>query len=231
MSAQTTREAVAMAAPPDKRTLRREWTALIAGIIIALVAVSPPVDELVDQAFSAHMVQHMVMIVVVAPLLAIAWPLILSPWRTTRFVALLNLLARPAPALVLSLSTGALWFWHIPTLYGGALENALVHTLQHLIFIGGFVLFWRPLINDRLGGGHLQSNELRVLYLSIGMVAHGLLGAYITFSGELLYPHYADTTPGGRTPLADQHLGGAIMWIVASLAMVAAALATLREES
>ncbi len=222
-------EAAAAAASPDQ-PVRREWVALISGVIIALAAVSPPVDELVDQSFSAHMLQHMVMIVVVAPLLAIAWPLALGRWRTTRPVILLNRLARPAPALALSLSTSALWFWHIPALYGAALENPIMHALQHLIFIGVFVLFWRPLIDDRMGGGHLQSNEQRILYLSIGMAAHGLLGAAITFSDQLLYLHYAETSPGGRAPLADQHLGGAIMWLGASLAMVAAAVLTLQEE-
>jgi putative membrane protein len=204
---------------------RREWTALIGGVVVILGAVLPPFDEAADRSFSAHMLQHVLLINVGAPLLAIAWPLLLGRWRD---VTWLNGLARPVPALVLS--TAALWSWHIPAVYDFALKHEVVHALEHLMFIGAFMLFWRPLMNDAIAGSQLRTNESRVLYLTIGMFATGLLAALITFSGHLLYPFYAASASGGRSPLADEHLGGGVMWVAGAVTFGLAVLLTLQDE-
>ncbi|QLQ06137.1 MAG: cytochrome c oxidase assembly protein [Anaerolineae bacterium] len=196
MSAQTTRRPSRWR-PPDKRTLRREWTALIAGIIIALVAVSPPVDERSIRP-SPHMVQHMVMIVVVAPLLAIAWPLILALADHA-----LRCPAQPAGAAgagvgPLAVDRSALVLAHPDAVRRCAGERARAHT-------AAFDLHRRvrPVLAavDQRSAGRRSPAEQRARALPLHR--HGCprpAGAYITFSGELLYPHYADTTPGGRTP-------------------------------
>lgn len=202
---------------------------LIGGLVVILVMNSPPMGGVIDRAFSAHMLQHMVLMNIAAPLLAIAWPLVLRGWETTRIVGGLNWLARPAPAVVLS--TAALWFWHLPAVYNAQLSNEVIHALEHMLFIGAFVFFWRPLIDDTMSVGRLRSNGTRVLYLTIGMFASGLLAAVLTFANHPFYPHYIASSPTGRSPLADQQLGGAIMWLGGTIAAVVALLITMRDES
>lgn len=193
-----------------------------------LGAVLPPFDEAADRSFPAHMLQHMVLIDVAAPLLAIAWPVLFGRWRSSRLVAGVNALTRPVPAL--ALSTAALWLWHIPLFYDTALRHDAIHALEHLSFIVAFMLFWRPLVNDSFAGERLRTNESRVFYLTIGMFATGLLAAWLTFADHLIYPHYLASSTDGRSPLADQHLGGGIMWLVGTIAVAVAALLTMRDE-
>lgn len=69
-----------------------------------------------------------------------------------------------------------------------------------------------------------------MLYLSFDMLAHGVLGAYLTLTDRQLYPHYANNAPGGRSALDDQHLGGATTWIIATLVMIVAAIVTMKDE-
>ncbi|HEY7119437.1 MAG TPA: cytochrome c oxidase assembly protein [Tepidisphaeraceae bacterium] len=228
MMTHTGQETVVESHIRDGHSLPSAVGALIGGVVVILGAISPPVDDAADRAFSAHMLQHVVFFDAGAPLLAIAWPLLLGRWRSSRVVAGLNALARPAPALVLS--TIALWFWHIPAIYDAALGHEATHVLEHVVFIATFVLFWRPLMNDTVTSERLRTNESRVLYLTIGMFANALLAAYITFADHLLYSHYALLPPGGRSPLADQHLGGGIMWLVGTIAVTVAALLTMRDE-
>lgn len=204
--------------------------ALIGGVAVVLAAVSPPFDSVADRSFSAHMLQHMLLTNLAAVLLAVAWPLIFGRWRNSNIVGWLNRMASPAPALLLVVSSGVLWFWHIPAVYDDALDHPAIHALQHLLFLGAFVLYWRPVMRDSMSGDHLRSNEGRVLYLTVGMLAMGLLAANIMFADHLIYPHYEQTVSGGRTPMQDQALGGAIMLLVGAVSTVVVAILTLRDE-
>lgn len=210
------------------RSWTREWVALILGLAAAVAVLSPPVDDIVDRSFSAHMLQHMVLTMSVAPLLAYAVPLVLRHWKSARVVTALSVLTRPFVALVVS--TVGIWMWHFPRLYDAALENDRLHALEHLVFILAFIIFWRPLMNNGWGPGRLRSNEARVLYLTVGMFTTGLLAAYITFAKHLIYTHYAALQPGARSPIADQQLGGAYMLIVGTIAILAAVVLTLRDD-
>lgn len=137
---------------------RREWTALVSAIILAIAVNIGPVHEWAEQSFSAHMLQHMVLIVIVAPLLAIAWPFIeemigdalaamVDEKRSHGIVKVLNFFMQRFPALVLS--TAVLWIWHIPRIYDAAVANEFLHGTEHMVFLVAFILFWRPLISDR----------------------------------------------------------------------------------
>ncbi len=212
----------------DKRSWLREWSAWLAGMFVFAIAVLPPFGEIVDVSFSAHMLQHMLLTMVSAPLLAYAWPLMYRSPQPSRFMLALNKLTRPAAALIVS--AVGIWVWHIPQLYDIALENEFLHTLEHVVFLFAFIVFWRPLMNNRAVGGYLKSNEGRVLYLTIGMFTTGLLAAYITLAKHLIYMHYAPLEVGVRSPLVDQQLGGAYMLVIGTIAMVAAVLLTLRDD-
>src|SRR5436305_12402173 len=125
-----------------------------AGWLTLAIALSPPLDEWSEQWIAAHMVQHELLMVVAAPLLAAGGPLIAWLWvfpaPARRRVA--ATLWRPpvtavwaagtAPLTVFLLHALALWVWHLPALYDYALEHEGVHIVQHLCFLGTAALFW-----------------------------------------------------------------------------------------
>jgi putative membrane protein len=107
-------------------------------------------------------------------------------------------------------------------LFQATLDSEIVHTLQHLSFLGSALLFWWALIHGREG---LLGYGAAALYLFTTSVHSGVLGALITFARDVWYPAYARSTESwGLTPLEDQQLGGLIMWIPAGLVYVFAGL-------
>ena len=216
----------------------RAWEAacFVAGWLVLALALVSPLHPLGEVLFSAHMVQHELMMVVAAPLLVLGRPLVPYIWalparwrrsvadvaRAPAFRAAWSGLTRPSTTWLLHAS--AIWIWHAPVLYDATLDNAVVHTLQHVSFIATALLFWWSLLRGaRLGYG------ASVAYLFATMLHTSALGVVLAFASSLWYPAYASTTtPWGFTPLEDQQLGGLIMWIpgaasylVASLVLIA----------
>jgi len=202
--------------------------AFAAGVATLFAALISPLDALDDQLFSAHMVQHLVLMMVAPPLLvagrpgmAWLWAFRLSTrralgrfWVRTGLRALAHALM--APIVVWLLCTAALWFWHLPGPYGWALASEPVHALEHTCFFLTSLMFWslvlEPLSRRRLDYG------TALLFVATFGVQNGLLGALLTFAGRPLYVAYLPTTAAwGLTPLEDQQLSGLIMWIPASL--------------
>ena len=205
-----------------------------AGWLTLAAALVSPLDPLGEALFSAHMVQHELLMVVAAPLLVLGRPLAAWTWalpaswrvgaggafrrRGWRLVwAMLT-----HPVMAWSLHALALWGWHLPALFEAALAHPAVHALQHFSFLATALLFWWTIlgsIDRRRQGAALAS-------LFTTMMHTGALGALMTLSPLLWYPHYAATSAAyGLDPLADQQLGGLIMWIPASVAYLAASLA------
>jgi cytochrome c oxidase assembly factor CtaG len=199
-----------------------------------LVALMSPLHRLGGALFSAHMAQHELLMAVAAPLLVLGRPLVpfvwaLSmSWRRTAgsWVAVApvrgawDLLTLPLVAW--TLHAAAIWLWHAPPLFEATLRSELIHTLQHLSFLGSGLLFWWALLRGRQGrlGG-----PAAVLYLFTTSLHTTVLGALLTFSSRLWYPLYGSSTaPWGLTPLEDQQLAGLIMWVPANLAYLIAAL-------
>jgi cytochrome c oxidase assembly factor CtaG len=225
--------------PPYSRRARLAFYGGLAAVFVALVS---PVDSLGLALFSGHMAQHTLLMLVAAPLLALgqpAAPMLLGlPDPLLRGLGRLWARAawlRPAshvaagPAAAWALHAIALWAWHAPPLYEAALRSELVHALEHLSFFGTAVLFWWAALGPAAGRGspgHGLGHGLAILYLFTMAVVSGTLGALITFSPRPWYAAHLDTTAAwGLTPLADQQLAGAIMWVPAGVVYVAAALA------
>lgn len=217
---------------------RSEAACFAAGILALLVALVSPLDALGSALFSAHMAQHMVLVIVAAPLLVLGRPLVAMVWAMPRGwreragrIARLPPVARgwaafTAPLAVWALHGAALWVWHAPGLYQATLTTEWVHVLQHISFFGSGVLFWWVLLRNglrpRLGPG------VGVLVLFTTAVHTSLLGALLTFSGTGWYPAYEVTAWWwGLTLLEDQQIGGLIMWVPGGLAYLLAALALL----
>ena len=209
--------------------------AFAAGWLALVVALVSPLHALGEALFAAHMAQHELLMTIAAPLLVLGRPLVpalfalppgarrgASAWtQSPAFRTAWSRLTRLGTAWLLHAI--AIWGWHLPRLYEATLQNDLVHTLQHLSFIGTALLFWWTVLHPAWSG-----RGLAMLSLFTTMLHTGALGAILTVSSAVWYPAYAGTTRGwGLTPLEDQQLGGLIMWIPGGAAYLIAALALL----
>jgi len=220
---------------------RREvdiWRArCFAGALLALgVALISPLDAASSALASAHMVQHMLLVLVAAPLLALSAPsstlLRGSPlgvrratgrWRRRLRLTRGNLRALRNPITVWLLHVGTLWFWHAAVPYDAALDNQLIHIVEHTSFLVTALLFWHVVIGARSPAR--VANGLGALLVFAMAMQSIFLSVLLTFARAPWYSSYATTTtPWGLAPLADQQLAGVIMWIPAGLVYLAAAL-------
>jgi len=199
-----------------------------AGIATLFVALVSPLDALDDQLFSAHMVQHLLLMMVAAPLLVWSRPAMAFLWAfpiaTRRVIGRLwiggglhrGVHALMSPLVVWLLCSMVLWFWHLPGPYGLALANEGVHTLEHFCFFITALMFW-SLVIEPFGRRRLDYGSTLIFVATLG-VQNGLLGALLTLAGHPFYGAHATTTAAwGLTPLEDQQLAGVIMWIPASV--------------
>jgi cytochrome c oxidase assembly factor CtaG len=182
------------------------------------------------------MVQHMLLVLVAAPLLALSAPsgtiLRGSPlgvrravgrWRRRLGLTRANLRVLRLPAAVWLLHVATLWFWHAAVPYGAALDNQLLHVVEHASFLVTALLFWGVIIGAR--NPARVPNGLGVLLVFAMAMQSILLSVLLTFARVPWYAGYATTTrPWGLAPLTDQQLAGVIMWIPAGLVYVAVAL-------
>jgi putative membrane protein len=217
------------------------WRARCFALALAALAVAlvSPLDAVSGALASAHMLQHLLLVLVTAPLLALSAPasaiLRGSPlalrrasgrWRRRLGLTHRNLRVLRHPAAVWLLHVGVLWFWHAAVPYDAALASQPLHLLEHASFLVTGVLFWHVVIGAR-GAGRVP-NGLGVL-LVFGMAMQSvLLSVLLTFARTPWYAGYAHTTASwGLAPLVDQQLAGAIMWIPAGGVYLAAALGLL----
>jgi putative membrane protein len=185
-------------------------------------ALNGPLHDLSDTfLFSAHMVQHLVLTLAVPPLLLAGtpgWMLdgALAPfwrWRLTR--ALVWSLTRPL--LALAVYTVTLVVWHLPGAYGAALAWHPWHVLQHLTLMGAAVLGWWPILSRSARAPRLPY-AAQILYLFVFGMPMTVVAAMITGADAVLYPYYARAPRlFGLDALADQRLGGVLMWVPAGL--------------
>jgi cytochrome c oxidase assembly factor CtaG len=212
---------------------RRQPAAFAAGVGLTAVALVSPLDALSEQLLSAHMAQHVLLTLVVAPLLVLSSPLQTMAWglppllrrRIGRWQGRVRrVLSHPAlPGAGLALFTVVFTAWHIPPLYDAALTSNPVHALEHTTMLTAALAMWAPIVRPRrtpAGAG--------VLLLFISLIASGILAALLVFSPTPWYAHPA-TADWGITRLADQQLAGAVMWVVGgTIYVVAGALVLMR---
>jgi cytochrome c oxidase assembly factor CtaG/cytochrome c2 len=173
--------------------------------------------------FSAHMLQHEILMVVAAPLLVLGRPLIAWVWGLP--LAGRHKLARLSkwervqrgwhmltnPLLAWSLHAVTLWIWHAPGLFQAALKSEPIHVLQHLSFLVFALLFWWALIHGRQGA---LGYGAAVLYVFTTSLHSSALGGLLTFAAVPWYSAYqGNTALWGITPVEDQQLAGLIMWV------------------
>ncbi|GAA3777459.1 hypothetical protein GCM10022225_76660 [Plantactinospora mayteni] len=201
------------------------------GVAAVLVASTGPVHERAEGSFTGHMAQHMILLLVAGPGMAAAalgLPLALAGprrlrrrWARWRGTAAGTWLRRPGSLAVLAgtLHGGVIWIWHLPAPYRLAVQNDLVHMVEHASFVVAAALLWSTVLGAER---HRIPGPVAVLLLVATMLAASALGAALTLASDPIYPA-GILGPGDGDPLADQQLAGLLMWIPMDVAILTAA--------
>jgi cytochrome c oxidase assembly factor CtaG len=223
-----------------RRRAARSWTGrlacFLAGIGVLVVALVSPIDAIADERFSVHMVQHLLLTLVAPPLLLFARPLTLAVAASSgRARSAITGLATSrmgrslaSPAFGFASFSLLLWISHLSPLYSAALTNDAVHALEHVGYVTTAMAFWWPVVAKDPGAARL-SHPGRVLYVFLSMPVMSLLGFVLTSSDRVLYAPYVHAAGSVAAALADQRLGGTLMWVASMLTGTVALSAVLLE--
>lgn len=209
--------------------VHRSW--LFGGGLAAIgVALLSPIEAYEGVLFSVHMVQHMLLQLVAAPLLLLGAPVTLAlraagPRLRRGLLVVLHsrLVALISFPLVGWLAFAAANFgWHFSPLYNEALDNTWLHYAQHATFVVTAFLFWWPAVGVDPARWRLP-HPARLFYLFLAMPLNSFLGVALMNASTVLYPHYASVVRDwGPSVLEDQSLGGLLMWTVGDVAFLLA---------
>ena len=198
------------------------------GVLTAVIALCSPVDFLADASFSMHMLQHMVLIFLSAPLICMSFPMtfilkgsgkhlkryLIGPlYSSGWFKRSMTFLFNPiTSSLIFNVF---FWFWHIPKFYDLALVDETYHELEHVMFFYGAMIFWWPILDS--------STKYRIhwlvgiLSITVNMMLSGVLSAIIVFSDNVLYSFDPAFRVFDMPAETDQLVGALFMWVPGSL--------------
>ena len=229
------RRAVRLLRRPRSPRQRLRSAYFYGGLLATALALVGPIDTYADKLLWVHMIQHVLLLTVAAPLIVLAAPW-MSIWRPlplrfrralagtiarSRWCAplrSLKVLGRPVPAFLAF--TIDLVAWHVPRLYDLATAHRGIHDLEHLTFVAFSMLLWAQVLDSpplRLRLRNIQ----RIYYIVAASLVGWVISLVLIFSSTPLYPFYAHTLnrPGGLSAIADQQLAGGIMLVPGSIAM------------
>jgi putative membrane protein len=225
-----------------RRSVPPVWQviAYLGGLASLAVALLGPPDHFAEASFAAHMLQHLLLTLLAAPLIVLGRPVQVVlrglPKRESRLLLRATLGRSDVrrwlghllhPLSIVGLSNGFLVMWHLPPLYEAAVQSQPLHDLEHASFLGSALLFWWVLV-EPMPRHHRLSTSAAVLALFGTWMISDLLGATLTLASRPLYPLYAaGPKPWGLSPLDDQRLGGLIMWVGGGLLYAAVAVGFL----
>lgn len=208
---------------------RRRRIALWTGVLAGVTAVTGPLETAAHTSFTAHMVQHLVLVLVVAPALVIARPDLVAlrvlPGGARRRTAIGGRTVAPrwpvGPVLAGLLLAGWLWLAHTPAVYDQQLASPLVHALEHAGWVLAGVAVWASLLRPRRSTARRVLTPLLVL---VGLMPATTILAVSLLGGEATrYAHYTGL-PGA---LDDQRLGAAVMWAVMTVVLLGSSLVVI----
>jgi putative membrane protein len=213
----------------------RTWS-WYAGLGVIVLALQSPIEAYDTTLFSVHMVQHLLLTMVAAPLLALGAPITLllrvSSADTRQRLLLPVLHSRVLrvisfPVVTWVLFAGVMWASHFSPLYDAALDNEALHVFEHGLYLSVSMLFWWPVVGADPSPWRLP-HAARIGYLFLGMPQSSFLGLAIFSAPDVMYPHYATLERSwGPSPLADQQLAGGIMWVGGDLVFLVAMILAL----
>jgi putative copper resistance protein D len=225
------------AAHPNTKVPRRRIVAWLAGLIVIEIALQSPIEAYDTTLFSDHMVQHVLLTIVAAPLLALGAPITLllrfSRPETRRRWILPVLHSRVTrvisfPVVTWILFAGYMWLAHFSPLYEWSLENPLVHQFEHAGFLVTALLFWWPAVAADPSPWRMR-HPTRLAYTFLQMPQNTFLGLTLYSATVPLYPYYANLArTWGPSVIEDQQIAGGIMWISGDVVFMAAIMLILR---
>jgi putative membrane protein len=216
--------------------------AFLAGTVSLWIAVGSPLEAFDDVSLSIHMVQHLLLMAVAPPLILLGAPelplLRGLPRRISRAVVGRFLSWTPVrrfgraltdPAVCWLAASAALIVWHVPPVFELALHSEAWHKIEHLCFFATSLLFWWPVIQPFPSAARCPGWSIPV-YLFLGTLPGGALGAFLTFCDRVLYSTYASAPMIlNVSPLQDQVFAGALMWVFGTFVyMLPAVIITVR---
>lgn len=218
-----------------RRELGRGGALFVLGWATLAGAGLSPLHALGARSFTAHMLEHELIMLAAAPILVAARPLGILLWAfppTTRLAlaaipkmragaAIWRVLSDPWLATVLQ--AAVLWLWHLPALFDKAMGSAGWHAAQHASFLAGALLFWSAMLGRR------RNPWAAAICLFVTSMLSGALGAFMALSASPWYAPYAamGLSAFGLTPTQDQQAAGVLMWVPGGLFHAAAALIIL----
>jgi putative membrane protein len=222
-----------------RQLVRPAHVAAFAVALLALaIAVASPLELAASSVFTAHMVQHLLLMLVVAPLLVCGRPVMVlgraMPLRGRRLFVRVR--ARPSvrsardalfhPVSAWVIGVVVLWAWHLPALYEVALRRDALHALEHASLIATAALVWALALGRARRSLAIPAASGLLLATAL---QSGALGAVLALAQRPLYPIHASVAPSwGLTPLQDQQLAGGLMWVppgIVYMIVIAALLA------
>jgi putative membrane protein len=210
----------------------RPWRAWCfgGGLLAVAVALLSPIATFDSLFMFMHMIQHLLLVMIAAPLIWLGAPLLPMLWAfdrktrrglgslmhpTSRVHAVFHFLTRPSVALPILVLT--IIAWHYPPFYDAAQGRTLIHDLEHATFFAAALLFYWPLIQPT-GGKRRLSYGAGILYLFPAKITGFVIGASLSMAQTPWYQTYIDAPRvWGLSALADQQLAGLIMWIFGGL--------------
>jgi cytochrome c oxidase assembly factor CtaG len=205
--------------------------ALFGGLFLVWIAVASPLALLDEELLSVHMVQHLLLMTVAAPLILLGTPSMVLPYGLPPvFVGgvlrpffrspVAQRLGRviPSPVFCWLAATTVLIGWHVPALYALGLKSHTWHEVEHACFFAAGLLFWWPVISPRPGAVRSFRWSI-VLYLFLATLPCDALSAFLAFCDRVVYKPYL-VVPRHFTisPLQDQECAGALMWVAVTFA-------------
>ncbi len=199
----------------DHPPTTRQTTSFMLAVALIFFSLNGPLHRLSDDyLFSAHMVQHMLVMLLMPPLLIAGLPdwLIRAGLRVRPVRIMARFLTHPVTAFV---AYNVVFIgWHFPQMYNWALINHDVHILQHLTFMTVSVMMWWPVVNPVKELEIIPTGPLLILYVFVFGIPATALSAMLTLSDSVFYPWYAMAPRvSSLSALDDQRLGGLIMWV------------------
>lgn len=221
-------------AHPANPVPRRRSAAFAGGLAAIALALLSGIDRYDTTLFWVHMVQHLLLMFVAAPLIAYAAPITLllrvaTPETRRRWILPvlhsrpLRVLAFPVVAWVVF--AGVMWASHFSPLFDAALEDPLIHDLEHALFLGAALLFWWPAVAQDPAPWRMP-HPVRAMYVFLQMPQNTFLAVVLLGASAPLYQHYVTLVRAwGPTPLEDQRLAAGLMWIGGDVIFLLAILA------
>jgi putative membrane protein len=190
------------------------------GLLVLLVSLNGPMHDLSDYyLFSAHMVQHLLLTLLLPPLLIAGTPgwLLRPLLQRPAVLAVARVLTKPVVAALVYTVTIAVW--HLTPFYELMMRSHDVHIATHLMFIVAATILWWPVMSPAPELPRLPYG-MGMLYLFLAGIPMQIVAALITLSDEVLYPWYSVAPrTWGLSPRDDQQLGGLLMWVPGNLWM------------